>query len=85
MLRKDFLLALKKNQFDMTFFEAYFKEHSEKEWNPQAFHMWIQSQSMFGNVTGTILTEKIIPHYREKFNVQELLSKDGIHIMYVEN
>lgn len=85
MLKKDFLLCLKSNRYPSSIFEEYFKEHSEQEWNLQAFEMWLQHHSMFGDIGSIILNTKIIPYYKTKFEICELLNKEGEHIKYVEN
>lgn len=85
MLRKDFIALLKSNKYPITIFESYFKEHSEEEWDQQAFQVWLQSQSMLGDVTGHFLLNKVIPYYKSKFEICEVLDKEGNHIKYVEN
>lgn len=85
MLRKDFLVYLKNKKFPINVFEAYFKEHSEKEWNEQAFGLWVNSQSTLGDIIPSILNNKIIPFYKRKFNIVELLNSKNEHIIYVEN
>lgn len=85
MLRKDFLVYLQNNKYPLSIFEEYFKEHSEKEWNEQAFHLWVNSQSLLGDITPVILNNKIIPHYKRKFEIVELRNSNNEFIKYVEN
>ena len=85
MLRKDFLIYLKNNQYPLSIFEEYFKEHSDKEWDEQSFHLWRTSQSVLQDITPVILNNKIIPHYKRKFEVVELLNSNNEFIKYVEN
>lgn len=82
--KEDFIKELKTGQFKEAIFEKYFKEHSDKEWNVNAFKMWLSSQSMLGNIAGLLLQDKIIPYYKAKYKIVELQDKEGNLIKYVE-
>lgn len=77
MQKNQFLVCLQNNSFGIDIFKDYYEEHSEKTWDPQHFQSYLQHMNMFGLSSAMILNNTIIPYYKSKFEVQELLDKEG--------
>jgi|LakMenE18May11ns_1017448.scaffolds.fasta_scaffold8695190_1 hypothetical protein len=80
MERSKFLECLRSNSFSGDVFKFYYEESNKRkdiEWNPQYFNMWLQQMQMFGLTSNSILQNVIIPYYKQKFNITELLNKEG--------
>jgi hypothetical protein len=86
MTREHFITNLKQNTFSISIYESYYKDHSDKEWDAEAFKVWLQQSSMLSriDVGSKLLNEKIIPYFKCKFEVVELLDKEGKFIKIVD-
>lgn len=78
MQKQEFINYYKSNSYNLSIFENFWKEKTDKPWNQDLFNTFIQMTSNpFQDSKSILLQTIIIPYYKNKFEVTELRDKEN--------
>lgn len=86
MVREDFISYYIANRYPDTIFETYYKEVSDqsKPWDMNAFNAFAQQRSFMNpQYLNGVITNIIVPYFKKKFSVMEVLDKNGASIKVI--